>query len=250
MKRDRSKKGFAKAFKQDIGREEDIAVEKWEVRKGQSLLMNPVRREIFRYLCEFPCNHLSGISRDLAITPPTTTWHLKKMIDRDLIARKKINGKIIFYPLNMIEEADIIILALINDLKVKRIFLTIKENPGITQKEISLNLELKHQTVLWHTSKLEDVGLISTIEDGKFKRYYPTNLLSELGDTHLSKLRAFREWLIKALKYDGIAPEVIRTTDKFILLRITTGREKTTLELPTNPFSTVLGISKEYLPGG
>ncbi len=250
MKSEKTKKGFAKAFKHDIGREDEIAVEKWEVRKGQSLLMNPVRRELFRYLCEFPCNHLSGISRGLGITPPTTTWHLKKLIDRDLIASKKLNGKTIFFPSNMIEEDDIRILSLINDEKVKQIFLTIRENPGMTQKDISLNLKLQHQSVLWYTLKLEKVELISTIEDGKFKRYYPTNLLSELRDSHLSKLRAFREWLIKALKYDGIDPEVIRTTDKFILIRITTGREKTTLELSTNPFSTVLGLKKEVLPGG
>ena len=188
MKRGNTKKGFAKAFKQDISREEDIAVEKWEVKKGQSLLMNPVRREIFRYLCEFPCKHLSGISRDLGITPPTTTWHLKKMIARNLITTKKISGKAIFFPTNMIDEEDIEILSLINDEKVKQILLLVIESPGITQKEVSTNLKIRHQTVLWHTIKLQDVGLISSIEDGIYRRYYPTTLLSELSDSHIKKL--------------------------------------------------------------
>jgi DNA-binding transcriptional ArsR family regulator len=250
MKKNNQKKGFAKAFKQDISREEDIAAEKWEVKKGRSLLMNPIRREIFRYLCEFPCNHLSGISRDLGITPPSTSWHLKKMIERNLITSRKKHGKSIFYPTNMIDEDDIEILALINDEKVKHIFLTIINNPGLTQKEVGDQLRIQHQTVIWFTQKLENVGLISTLEDGKFKRYYPTSKLSELSDLHISKMKAFREWVIKTLKYDGIDPEVIRVTDKFILLRISIGKDKTSLELPTNPFLTVLGLKKNHLLGG
>jgi DNA-binding MarR family transcriptional regulator len=250
MNQNRSKKGFAKAFKQDIGREEDIAVGKWEVKKGQSLLMNPVRREIFRYLCEFPCNHLSGISRDLGLTPPTTSWHLKKMIERNFILTKKIHGKSIFYPANMIEEDDIEILALINDEKVKHIFLNIINNPGSSQKDISEHLKVQHQTVIWFTQKLEKTGLISTLEDGKYRRYYPTNKLSELSDTHISKMKAFREWIIKMFKYDGIDPEVLRVTDKFIMFRVSIGKDKTTLELLTNPFFTVLGLKKGHLLGG
>ncbi len=250
MKEEKKKKGFAKAFKQDISREEDIAIEKWEVKKGQSLLMNPVRREIFRYLCEFPCNHLSGISRDLGISPPTTSWHLKKMMTRDLIATKKINGKSIFFPTNMIDEEDIEILSLINDVKVKHIFLTILNGPGLSQKEISDELKVQHQTVIWFTNKLENTGLISTLEDGKYKRYYPTGKLSELSDLHISRMKAFREWVIKAFKYDGIDPEVIRSTDKFILFKVSIGKDKTTLELPTNPFLTVLGLKKDHLLGG
>jgi DNA-binding MarR family transcriptional regulator len=250
MNQNRSKKGFAKAFKQDISREEDIATEKWEVKKGQSLLMNPVRREIFRYLCEYPCNHLSGISRDLGITPPSTSWHLKKMIERDLITTKKIHGKTIFYPVNMIEEDDIEILALINDEKVKNIFLTIINNPGSSQKDISDQLEIQHQTVIWFTQKLEIAGLISILEDGKYRRYYPTNKLSELSETHITKMKAFREWVIKMFKYDGIDPEVIRVTDKFIMFRVSIGKDKTTLELSTNPFLTVLGLKKDHLLGG
>ena len=240
MKAEKPKPSFAKAFKQDISREEDIAVEKWEVRKGQSLLMNPVRREIFRHLCEFPCDHLSGVSKSLGITPSTTNWHLKKMIERKLIEMKRIDGKTVFFPTNMIEESDVGILSLINDEKVKHIFLTIKANPGITQKEISGILRLKHQSILWYSTKLIAIGLINIIEDGKYKRYYPTNLLPELSDLYLKKLRGFREWVIKAFKFDGIDPEIIRTTNNLILIRITTGKEKTTLELPTNPFITVL----------
>jgi len=148
------------------------------------------------------------------------------------------------------DDEDVEILALINDEKIKHIFLSIINNPGLTQKEISDLLRIQHQTVIWFTQKLENVELISTLEDGKFKRYYPTNRLAKLSDMHISKMKAFREWVIKKFKYDGIDPEVVRVTDKFILLRVSIGKDKTSLELPTNPFLTVLGLKKDHLLGG
>ena len=85
-----------------------------------------------------------------------------------------------------------------------------------------------------------DKGLISSLEDGRYKRYYPTNRLIELSDKHQKALRAYRKGILERLTKDGVAPKVLRSTDREMHIEIRGGKERRVLVLHTDPFMTVL----------
>jgi DNA-binding MarR family transcriptional regulator len=246
-KKGKNKKSFAKAFKRDIGRDKELIEESWEVHTGKSLLMNSKRQQIFRYLCEYPCSTLSTVSRDLKLTPPATTWHLKLLVNRKLLSENRLQNKKIFYPPEMIDASTISVLFLLADPKINEIFTRILDTPGITQKELSVELNFSHQSINVFTGRLEKENLISMVRDGKFTRYYPTQRLNELELAQRKKLKEFRKWVIKAFKFDGVNPKLIRATDRQLILQITSGQSLKTMNLSVNPFRTLLQSKQRFL---
>jgi DNA-binding MarR family transcriptional regulator len=152
---------------------------------------------------------------------------------------KRVRGKTVFYPTNMIDDADVDLLAMFNDHQVKHVFTAIRNNPGITQKALSNLLATSHQTIILHTGRLEDAGFITSIKDGKYNRYYPTDKITKKNDSYYKRIREFREHVLKTFKQDGIKPELVRSTEKGIIIRITAGEAQAVLELSTYPFTTV-----------
>jgi hypothetical protein len=71
-------------------------------------------------------------------------------------------------------------------------------------------------------------------------RYYSTNLISKMSDDYRKRNSRFKKHLLNLLKKDGVNPKVIRSTDKALHVKITTGISKSVLELNTQPFASVL----------
>jgi DNA-binding transcriptional ArsR family regulator len=139
----------------------------------------------------------------------------------------------------MISRQDIPILELLNTKKAKAIYVLIAEHNGPYQGEICDSLGFKHQAVLWYANKLESLGLISSLEDGKYKRYYPTQLLRQKKDENTKRIKVFREWIIKKFQGENLHPTVLRSTEEKFVIRIKRGGTKAVLNLKTNPFVTV-----------
>lgn len=211
-----------------------------ERKGGVSLLMHKTRREIFQYICQNPCAYLSQISRDLNTSAATASWHLKKLTSNNLIAQKKVGALSIFYPLDMLRPKDIEILTILNYEGMREIFSEIAKNPGITQKEIAHQLNVSYRTIMMQASKLEKEEIIVSVKDGKFKRYYPTNLIRDLEASYRKWKRHFKEHILKILKNDCLTPKVLLSTDKELIIQITPGRKDAVLKLYTSPFYSLL----------
>jgi len=140
----------------------------------------------------------------------------------------------------MIAAEDVPLFEILNIDKAKAIYLLIIDKNGISQKDICDILKLTHQAVIWYTKKLEGLGLINSLEDGKFRRYYPTELLIEKKDENAKRLEIFKEKLIKKFQKERLSPTILRSTKDKIVVRIARGRSKTVLTLHLNPFVTVL----------
>ena len=148
--------------------------------------------------------------------------------------------EIVFYPVNMIDEKDIMIFSAVNHERTTPILRKILAKSGISQKDLLKEVALNQRTVVRHAGELEHVGLIESIQDGKFIRYYPTKLLSKKSEDYRKRAARFRKHLLNMLKKDGVNPKVIRSTDYAMHVRITAGENKSTLELSTQPFASVL----------
>jgi len=227
------------AFKKGI--EEDKEAPKGpEERVKETITMNPRRREILQYLCKYPCTRLSRIAKDLELSIAATKWHLERLAEKDFIVKEVVKGNSVFYPTNMIDETEVQTFAIINHERATPILRRILSNSGINQKDLYDEVQLNQRTVVRHTSELERAGLIESIQDGKFKRYYPTDLIKIMREDYRRRAGKFRKHLLKMLRKDGVSPKVMRYTDNTLHVKITTGEKKSVLELNTQPFASIL----------
>lgn len=227
------------AFKKEIEEEKEPSKGSEEIVK-KTLTMNPRRQEILQYLCKYPCSRLSKIARDLDISNAATKWHLGSLAESDFVTKHLVNQDTVFYPTNMIDEKDVDIFTAINLEKGTQILRIIMANSGITQKRLKEKTQLNQRTVVRHATELERLKLVESIQDGKFMRYYSTDLLTTMSDDYRKRTSGFRKHLLNMLKKDGVHPKVVRSTDEAIHVKITSGESKSVLELSTQPFASVL----------
>ena len=137
----------------------------------------------------------------------------------------------------MVDKKDIGIFSAMNQERATPILRKILANSGISQKNLKDEVQLNQRTVVRHTTELENAGLIESIQDGKFMRYYPTKLLTKMNDDYRKRTSKFRKHLLNMLKKDGVNPKVVRSTDRALHVKITAGESKSVLELATQPFA-------------
>jgi predicted transcriptional regulator len=224
-----------KALKSKIIRKDKIPdLEESKVPRG--ILMNSTRKHILQYLTRYPCVHLHGIAKEMGLSINNTKWHLDKLVENGYLSTQKLENKRIYYPMGMIEKKNIEILALVNNKNSDKIYPVIASIAGITQKEIAEFLDVKQQTLKDKIKKFEDYRLIKVVRDGKYKRYYPTDLIKIREKNNHNRSKEFRQIILKVLVNDGVNPNVIRSTDRNLHIQITTGKEKSDLILYLNPF--------------
>jgi DNA-binding MarR family transcriptional regulator len=224
-----------RALKRTIKRREDIPDLETD-KAPDALLMNETRQKILQYLCRYPCIHLSGIAKDLKLSFNASKWHLNKLVDNGLLQTKKIGNKLVYFPTDMIDNEDIDLLAIANNERNRPMIHLINRTPGITQKEICDNVNRKQQTLVADILILEEIGLITSKKDGKFRRYYPTDELKIRSKANRKRSNQFRQHLLNSMIKDGVEPVILRTTDKKIYIQILSGKDKSNLIINTNPF--------------
>jgi predicted transcriptional regulator len=226
-----------KALEKAIGADESSSKQE---AKSKAHMMNPVRREVFEHICRFPCTTVSRISKGIGRSIHTVEWHLRKLMTAGLVSESRTSGLNIFYPQGIIDKQDIPLLMLLNDPKVRDVFLYIVENPGCPQSDLMSGLGISHQSAGRITQKLYKMNLISRVDDGKFRRHYPTDLLVTRREESIDKGKKFKTFVIDRLRSEGLKPEVMRSGVSEVTIQIAQGREKAVLRLGCDPYFTVL----------
>jgi predicted transcriptional regulator len=232
-------KGVGKALEKALTKKDGDAPEV-KYYKGKFEFGNKNRRDIFSHLCFHPCSHTSLVAGALSLSIHTTSWHLRRLEEEGYVTKAKMGKKTVYYPSNMIDAEDIGIFVILNNEKARAIYLSILDHRGINQNDICNRLGVKHQAVIWYTRKFESLGLIHSMEDGRFRRYYSTELLKQKMDGNISRLKIFRRDLLNRFEKGMMSPEVLRTTADKIVIRVAHGKKKAVVTIHTNPFLTVL----------
>lgn len=236
-------KGIGKAFEKAVSIKSGLDDSKEKTRKDESILASPTRQGIYQYLCSHPGAYLSKIAEANELALHTAKWHLKKLAERDYISQKKSGKRSLFYPTGMIDPEDLPLFELLNIDKAKKIYIHILAAGGLSQRELSDAMELNHQAVIWYIQRLTEVGLVSTVEDGKYVRYFPTEKLSKRRDVNYRRLKSFTNGILKKLKAEGLEPEIVRATSGVLILNVkgSAKGKKLVMNIQTDPFTSVLG---------
>ncbi|MFB0561776.1 MAG: winged helix-turn-helix transcriptional regulator [Candidatus Lokiarchaeia archaeon] len=189
--------------------------------KRLTLLLHPVRREIYRMICEKPGTYFLEIASELATPPGTLSWHLRTLQKSGLIGSFKYGGKLVYYPKVLRdEEAEKAFFSLRSET-AKNIFQHIVNNPGCHQREIAKNLGVHHDTVRWHVGRMVETGLVDSERDGRKVRYTLGEMGKKLLEGSLNVISdAFVLFLMDNLTERCQNPEIIGKSSDKVTIRL------------------------------
>jgi DNA-binding transcriptional ArsR family regulator len=151
----------------------------------------------------------------------TLTWHLRILEREGLVKSIKFAGKRLYYPKMLrSQEAEMAYLTMRSDT-AQRIFLYVLNNQSCYQEQMAESLGVHHDTVRWHVSRMEEVGLIRVVREGRMKRHY----LADLGELLLAGslnvvTEAYVIFLMEKLEDGCLNPEIRERTDEGVTIRI------------------------------
>ncbi len=224
-------RGLGRALQTVLANEgpgEDLEIE------GPSLA-NARRRSLFRYLCVRPCARVGEIGRALDLSHATVRWHERELLEKGYLESDA--GR--FFPRGLIDPEDAGLFGLLTAPGRAAVLLACFSEPGISLLDLAERVGLSRQSASKVGSELADLGLITLVEDGRFRRHYPTDAMSRKKESNATRAKAFAESLVRRLEDDALSPEILRDEGAQILVRFGTGSKRVVLDLPLDPYMTV-----------
>ncbi len=202
--------------------------------KRMSLLMHPLRRNIYKLICESPGAYFFQLASELSAAHGTLSWHLKMLGRAGLIQTMKFGGKRIYYP-KVLRSAQVeTAYVALKSKTARKIFSYILNNEGCHQLAIAESLKIHHDTVRWHASKLRKAGLIDVMREGRRIRYYVGDMGQKIVEGSLNLItESFIRFLCDKLEEDCLHPEVIEKDRGHVIIRIQCPRSQD-IELAIN----------------
>lgn len=189
--------------------------------KRMALLLHPFRRELYQVLCSNPGTYLLELVDILESPLGTLTWHLRILEREGLVKSLKYAGKRLYYPKMLrTQEVEMAYLTMRSDT-AQKVFAYVVNNSGCYQEQMAENLSVHHDTVRWHVSRMEEVGLIKVIREGRKKRHFLAELGESLMKGSLNTItEAYILFLMEKLEDGCLNPQIKETTSDHVTIRI------------------------------
>lgn len=139
-----------------------------------NVLKSAVRRDMYEYVRAHPGVYLRELSRVLALNPTNTTWHLRKLVEAELVRCQLVNGLKVYYPVEggvAVKKQAVANSVLKND-NARTILSYLLARPGAHQREMARALGVNHGTVRWHLRKMVEAEIVSELRDGSLFKYF------------------------------------------------------------------------------
>ena len=188
-----------------------------------SLLLHPVRRKIYSILAENPGSYFFDLAKFLDLPQGTLNWHLKRLEEDNLIKSIKYAGKRVYYPAGLRSAEAERIFTVLRPPTANKIFTYVLNLPGSFQTQIAqgINPPVHHDTVRYHFTRLEDVGLIETKRSGRTVQIYPGQVAEHLQNGSLTAISdSYVRFLLEKLREGCLHPEVVLKSKKQLVLRV------------------------------
>ncbi|TET90796.1 MAG: winged helix-turn-helix transcriptional regulator [Methanomassiliicoccales archaeon] len=233
------KEGVGRALRRAIGR--DDVLSRIKPRKGGvSVLMNEKRRLIFQHLMERPLTHLRELSRETGIPVGTADWHLKALMEANVVSVYQGRRRSHFYPSGWIDDSDLPCLSLLQGQTPKALYKLVQKNPGLSQTEIADKMKKYQQFVQPHIIGLERCGLLRSERKGRKKVHLVTEKLAELEQKYETRSPDYMENALEMLEKDGLNPKIRGRSKDAVRVRIDDGRNTFPIRIGANPISAIM----------
>ncbi|MFW9953437.1 MAG: winged helix-turn-helix transcriptional regulator [Candidatus Thorarchaeota archaeon] len=189
--------------------------------KRLTLLLHPFRRDLYQILCENPGTYLLELVDLLESPLGTLTWHLRILEREGLVKSIKFAGKRLYYPRMLrSREAEMAFLTMRSET-ARKVFAFVVNNPGCYQEQMAESLGVHHDTVRWHISRMEEVGLIRVERAGRKKKHYLADLGNALMEGSLNTItETYVLFLMEKLEDGCLNPQIKESSPEQVLIRI------------------------------
>ncbi len=137
--------------------------------KKEDVLNHEVRELVYDYVQNHPGEHFRAILTKLHLTNGTLVHHLNTLERQEFIKSDRDGSFKRYYPTGRQFTEDVLE---INGIQ-KKILDAVGTTPGITQKDLSIQLNTSPPTINYHVKALRGVRLINIKRDGKNTRCFP-----------------------------------------------------------------------------
>ncbi len=125
------------------------------------------RKRIFDHVSSHPGQHLREIQRKLDMPLGTLEYHLKYLLELDLLVEKEDGHYRRYYPQGAMGSQDKKILSMLNQAIPRKILLHLLLHPRSNFKDISSNFDEAPSTISFHVDKLVKGELIKKEKSGR-----------------------------------------------------------------------------------
>ena len=189
--------------------------------KHLALLLHPLRRDIYRLVCETPGTYFFEISNVLNAPHGTINWHLRKLEKAGLIKSIKFGGKRIFFPKNLRTEDVEKAFSVLKHETAQKIFLFILNNEGTHQSAIAKALNIHHDTVRHHVTRMIEAGLVRSYKNGRKTCYALDSVGQKLQEGSVNTIsNTYVAILMDILQNNCLHPEIEEMGKDHLTLRI------------------------------
>jgi len=201
--------------------------------KRLTLLLHPLRREIYRLVCETPGLYFFELSSALTAPHGTVNWHLRKLEEANLIKSAKFGGKRIYFSRTLRTEDVEKAFVVLKHLTARKIFAHILNNEGCHQTQIARALSIHHDTVRHHTLRMESAFLVSSFKDGRKTCYKLGEVGLKLQEESINTIsNTYVAALMDILEENCLHPEIEEVSKNHLTIRIECpGKEDTTFSI-------------------
>ena|SRR5271157_435399 len=138
-----------------------------------NVLDNPKTKNIFNYIIKNPGYTIAEISSGQNINRGTLKYHLQQlMTEKKVISIRSGKFSRFFFNNMTVVDKESLISSYMRAEGSQKVLVTIMDNPGITNQELSIQFNLTKSTVHDYLARFFKEGIVESRQDGKFKRYY------------------------------------------------------------------------------
>ena len=164
----------------------------------------------------------------------TVRWHAWDLVENGYV---QIEGTRAF-PRGLIDPEDAAMFASLASAGRAAVLEAAFRQPGLSFQELAAGIDLTRQSVSKVASELAEFGLLTLVNDGRYRRVYPTELISRKRESNRARSNAFADALLRRLSEEGLSPELLRRDETTVLVRFGTGSKKVVLDVPLDPYAT------------
>lgn len=137
---------------------------------------------VIQFIEDHPGCHLRRIRNELGISMGTVQYHLARLEKAGRIVSNRRGLFRYYFPIGVFGDNEKNLLEILSHETARDILIFIIELKHPTQTDIVDRIGVSAASVSWHVNRLTDVGVISEVREGKYKRYHlngdPRNLAS------------------------------------------------------------------------
>jgi len=138
-----------------------------------NVLDNPKTKNIFNYIVKNPGYTIAEISSGQNINRGTLKYHLQQLItEKKVISLRRGKFSRFFFNNMTVVDKESLISSYMRTEGSQKVLVTIMDNPGITNQELSIRFNLTKSTIHDYLNRFFKEGIVESRQDGKFKRYY------------------------------------------------------------------------------